>query len=111
MGLTSSIVSTRSSPQKCKIITSGTATNLQSRCAAIGALYFPKPLALDAFLEKLKTFVQKATGNDDILAGLRRRSQELRELVEVNRTKFRQLAEKYPQLQNRFQDLSSRLKS
>lgn len=93
-------------PEKCKILMSGTATDVQSRCTSIGALYFSKPVNVDALLISIEALVPKPTVDANLIFAFRQRSKELREKTEANRRRFRQLQQKSLMMQKRFQELT-----
>jgi len=106
-------------PGRCKIVMSGTATDLQTRCASINALYFRKPLTIDALLFNLETLLTKQLATSDVLsvlglpesrskwrAEVRQRSKDLQRAVEANRRRYHELRERALALQNEFRDIT-----
>jgi DNA-binding response OmpR family regulator len=98
-------------PQRVKFLMSGTESDLQSRCAAVGALFFSKPVSLSALLSTLETLIGRLRVADDLLEALTRRSRELRYTMEVNRKRLHDLQRINQELRRAFQELAARFKS
>jgi two-component system, OmpR family, KDP operon response regulator KdpE len=52
-------------PGKCKILVSGTLTDVKARCDSVGALFINKPLQLDGLLIKLESLLVRQPAKDD----------------------------------------------
>ena len=102
-------------PAKCKILISGTVTDLRKRCNSVGALYFQKPLLIQVFLVKLKELLQNQHANGEIVpliafvdtrsqwrASVRQRSLELKQVVQATRARYEELRERSLALQREF---------
>jgi CheY-like chemotaxis protein len=92
-------------PEKRKILMSGTASNVRSRCVAVGASYFSKPLAIE---ELLKALISQT--NLDLLQALMLSSRKLLDEMERNRRMLRQLRGRALNIQSRFREVALRLK-